>query len=118
RKQTAPIGRDPTARALGEVGAAECTASVEAFALGRKRLSGTTRKQQSGYRSPVSLPALCRHVERGDAAQLAPMLRIVERPAAVHRGEVVPDDEIAHAPAMAVDEARLGGVLGEIAQQT
>src|SRR4051812_47024930 len=45
------------------------------------------------------------------------MLRVVEWPAAVHGGEVVPDDEIAHAPAMAVDEARLGGVLGEIAQQ-
>src|SRR5581483_9800472 len=59
----------------------------------------------------------CRQVERRHATQLAPVLRVVERPAAVHGREVVPDDEITDAPAVAVDEARLGGMLGEVAQQ-
>src|SRR4030095_2868225 len=43
--------------------------------------------------------------------------RVVVGEAAVHGRAVVPDDEVAHAPRVAVDELALGSVLDEIAQQ-
>src|SRR5579863_995848 len=41
----------------------------------------------------------------------------VKAAGAVHRRSIVPRDEVAHAPAMAVDESRLRRMLGEVAQQ-
>src|SRR5688572_19875415 len=46
---------------------------------------------------------LVRHVDRGHAPQLAVVFGIVERGAAMHGREVVPDDEVAGAPFVAVD---------------
>jgi hypothetical protein len=56
-------------------------------------------------------------VERRDPTQLPPVLPVVERTSAVHRGAIVPDHEVTDPPGMAVDELRLGRVLRQIAQE-
>src|SRR5437899_3214995 len=55
-------------------------------------------------------------VARGDAAQVA-HLGGVERPRPMHGAAVVPDHQVALAPAMSVDELPLGGVLHQLHQQ-
>src|SRR5690606_2550244 len=45
----------------------------------------------------------------GRASHVAGMAQVVEVGATVHGAAVVPDDEVADAPAMGVDEPRLGG---------
>src|SRR5687767_9194724 len=52
-----------------------------------------------------------RDVERRHAAQLAAMRLVVERTGAMHRRAVVPDDEVAHTPAVPVDPLPLRRVL-------
>ena len=42
---------------------------------------------------------------------------VVEGPRAVHGGAVVPDDEVAEAPRVAVHELRLGRVLDQVPQE-
>jgi hypothetical protein len=44
------------------------------------------------------------------------MRRVVVRSPAMHRGAVVPDDEIPDAPGVTVDELRLGRVLDQLAE--
>src|SRR5258705_423565 len=61
---------------------------------------------------------IVRAIARGiRAAELAAILRVVERPRAVHGGAIVPDHEIADAPGVAIDELRLGRVLRQIAKE-
>ena len=56
-------------------------------------------------------------VERGDAAHLAAVHRVVERARPVHGGAVVPNQEVPFAPRVPVHQRRPGRVLHEVAQQ-
>src|SRR6266403_4093130 len=56
-------------------------------------------------------------VEGGHAAKLTAILRVVERPRAVHRRAVVPDHEVPDAPLVPVDVLALGRVLRQIVQE-
>src|SRR5712664_4342574 len=56
-------------------------------------------------------------VKRRHAAKLASMSRVVEGAAAMHRGAVVPDHEVADAPAVPIDELRLCRVLDQVAKE-
>src|SRR5207249_585161 len=58
-----------------------------------------------------------RQVEAGDAAELALVLRVVVGEAAVHCRAVVPDNEVADLPGVAVAELGLGGVLYQVAEE-
>src|SRR5262245_21109681 len=58
-----------------------------------------------------------RRVARDRGASHVARLPLVVAPAAMHGLAVVPHDEVVELPLVRVDEARLRGVLGEIAQQ-
>ena len=58
-----------------------------------------------------------RQVERGGAAHLAAVGLVVERPGAMHGAAIVPDHEIMRPPDVAIEELRLRGMVGQVAQQ-
>src|SRR5579872_5811763 len=82
-----------------------------------RRLGGAGRHRLTGQRSRSGRLVQGRaDIERRCPAQIA-WLAFVVRPAAMHRVAIVPDDQIALAPFVAVDEASLRRMLLQVAEQ-
>src|SRR4051812_7137989 len=98
------------------------------LAVCRLDLSSISSPRWAGSASSAEADALCglrflqrleliRHVDARRTSQLAVMRGIVESGAPMHGREVVPDDEIAGAPFVAVDEVRLRRLRHEVPDQ-
>src|SRR5260370_37218881 len=82
----------------------------------RERACGTMPASFGGDGQAHLLARRC-HVRHRGAAHVALVALVVEVQAAVHGAAVVPDHQVLHSPAMAVDELTLRGVLGQLFQE-